>query len=310
MSSDFEYLNQSVSSEFWSLEKGYLINNASAYPRRVLGTGTAAGLIVVLKLPEVDFDYICRGPVQGFKVLLHIPGEIPKISKKYYRVPMHQEVVVTVKPNMITTSDGLIDYPPNKRQCFFENEGNLKFFKVYTQNNCEMECLANFTLSMNLYFKLILFQFSISSDECGCVKFSMPREPGTRICSQSEVSCYSGAEDSLMTSELSHSLASSTSDNKRGTTFCNCLPSCTSINYDMEISQAEFEFSKVMAAFGENMDEFGGAALAKMMILFKEAQFITSKRSELYGLSDFMASCGGLLGECQFRSSNGRFFML
>lgn len=32
------------------------------------------------------------------------------------------------------------------------------------------------------------------------------------------------------------------------------------------------------------------------MIFFKEAQFITSRRSELYGQTDFLANCGGLLG--------------
>lgn len=35
---------------------------------------------------------------------------------------------------------------------------------------------------------------------------------------------------------------------------------------------------------------------ARLSIFFKEHQFITSKRSELYGLTDFMANCGGLLG--------------
>lgn len=93
-------------------------------------------------------DYICRGPVQGFKILLHTPGEIPRVSKQYFRVPLRQEVVVSVKPNMITTSDGLIEYAPDRRQCYFNNERHLKFFKVYTQSNCELECLANFTLGM------------------------------------------------------------------------------------------------------------------------------------------------------------------
>lgn len=115
----------------------------------MLGTGSAAGMKIVLKLPDDNFDYVCRGPVQGFKVLLHSPGDIPRISKKYIRVPLRQEVVVSVKPNMITTSEGLVDYSPEKRQCYFEHEGNLKFFKVYTQSNCEIECLANFTLSEN-----------------------------------------------------------------------------------------------------------------------------------------------------------------
>lgn len=36
--------------------------------------------------------------------------------------------------------------------------------------------------------------------------------------------------------------------------------------------------------------------LARLSIFFKEHQFITSKRSELYGLTDFMSNCGGLLG--------------
>jgi acid-sensing ion channel, other len=73
---------------------------------------------------------------------------------------------------------------------------------------------------------------------------------------------------------------------------------------------------KVFNAYGADLNEFPGAILARLTIFFKEAQFITSKRSELYGLTgklenifffsasstllsltDFMANCGGLLGE-------------
>lgn len=35
---------------------------------------------------------------------------------------------------------------------------------------------------------------------------------------------------------------------------------------------------------------------ARLAIFFREKQFITSKRSELYGRTDFLANCGGLLG--------------
>lgn len=35
---------------------------------------------------------------------------------------------------------------------------------------------------------------------------------------------------------------------------------------------------------------------ARLSIFFKEHQFITSRRSELYGQTDFLANCGGLLG--------------
>jgi acid-sensing ion channel, other len=145
LADDFNYLQHNLSSRDWSLENGYNSNNEDLYPYRVLGSGARAGFNIVLKLTEPDLDYMCRGPVQGFKILLHTPGEIPRVSTQYFRVPLQQEVVVSVKPNMMTTSEGLAGYAPERRQCFFNNERKLKFFKVYTQNNCELECLADFT---------------------------------------------------------------------------------------------------------------------------------------------------------------------
>lgn len=54
----------------WQLEGGYkadiLTNNT--YPHRVFGAGARAGFFALLKLYEWDSEFICRGPVQGFKV--------------------------------------------------------------------------------------------------------------------------------------------------------------------------------------------------------------------------------------------------
>lgn len=148
LAKDFEYLKHNKSSTNWTLEDGYSTTDSETFPYRVLGPGAKAGLNVVLKLSDFDLDYMCRGPVQGFKILLHTPGEMPRVSQQFFRIPLEQEVVVSVKPNMITTSEGLADYLPERRQCYFNNERYLKFFKVYTQANCELECLANFTLGM------------------------------------------------------------------------------------------------------------------------------------------------------------------
>lgn len=41
---------------------------------------------------------------------------------------------------------------------------------------------------------------------------------------------------------------------------------------------------------------FFRASPARLSIYFKEHQFITSHRSELYGYVDFLGACGGLLG--------------
>jgi acid-sensing ion channel, other len=164
---DFKFLNHNQSSgEDWSMEKGYSPTAPlTVYPRRALGSGARVGLNTLLRLYEYDLDYICRGPVQGFKILLHTPGEMPQVSKQYFRMPLNQEVLVAIKPQMMTTSEGLRHYPPNRRQCYFNNERQLRFFKVYTQRNCELECLANFTMK-----------------ECGCVKFNMPSMGWQRIC--------------------------------------------------------------------------------------------------------------------------------
>lgn len=115
MHDGFFFHTHNKTSDFWTLENGYTPEaSLTPFPVRVLGAGARAGLFILLRLYEYDLDYICRGPVQGFKILLHTPGEIPQVSKQYFRVPLNQEVVVSVKPNMITTSEGLRGYSPNR----------------------------------------------------------------------------------------------------------------------------------------------------------------------------------------------------
>lgn len=152
----------------WNLEAGYNDrekNLSESYPFRVIGTGDRAGLEVNLQVYKQDMDYLCRGAVHGFKIFLHTPGEVPQLSKNYFRVPLFQGVSVTIKPQMMITSDGLRHYSPNRRQCYLNSERQLRFFKVYTQGNCELECLSNFTLT-----------------ECGCVKYSMPSNTLDKRC--------------------------------------------------------------------------------------------------------------------------------
>jgi hypothetical protein len=68
--------------------------------------------------------------------------------------------------------DALRNYSPQSRNCYFDGEKPLKFFKSYTMLNCRWECLTNFMLST-----------------CGCVLHSMPRDNQTRICNATEIGC-------------------------------------------------------------------------------------------------------------------------
>lgn len=137
------------------------------YSYLILGAGDRGALSIVLRMYENDFDYICRGSIIGFKVAIHLTGDLPSIlsSNHFVRVPINQETLITFQPEVMRTADSLQRYSPTDRGCYYSNEGTLKYFKEYTQRNCELECLTDHTLN-----------------NCGCVKFSMPSKIFRRMC--------------------------------------------------------------------------------------------------------------------------------
>lgn len=65
--------------------------------------------------------------------------------------------MISIKPQMIRTNERLRSFEPLDRNCYFQGEKDLLYFKNYNQKNCEYECIVNTTLEM-----------------CGCVGFYMP----------------------------------------------------------------------------------------------------------------------------------------
>lgn len=90
----------------------------------------------------------------------------------------------------------------------------------------------------------------------------MPRNETTPVCGAAKITCYNQAEDELLQEEFIEGLQTSKL-NYRGETKCNCLPSCTEIVYDAEISQAEYDFHAQMRALGlhDYVDKNPGYAL-------------------------------------------------
>ncbi|XP_055591474.1 pickpocket protein 28-like [Uranotaenia lowii] len=280
--SDYEYLEEKRQSTSWNLENGYSAEaDLDSYPIRVFGAGFGAGLYVHLMTVNKDLEYHCRDG-QGFKVLLHAPSEYPQVSKKFVRVTLGRDIAIAIKPQILNTDNELHDYEPERRQCYFNRERQLKFFQVYTQANCELECSTNYTLK-----------------ECGCVRYSMPRSADTRVCETSELMCTLNAQINLLELNAEHHL-------KHGDSMqdgCNCLPACYAIQYDAEITQTIFNFKETLRLrLGPKgipyEDTITQKQISKLEIYFKDIQFITSKRTELYGLTDFVANCGGILGLC------------
>ncbi|KAK9709687.1 Amiloride-sensitive sodium channel [Popillia japonica] len=259
-----DFLRSDRYSTGWSLENGYIESEEDYdYPRRINGK---SGLTLLIKSLKDYHDYICQGPFQGFKISLHNPGEIPMFDNQFFRAPINQEVMVAIKPDMITTSSGLEDYDPHKRGCYFAKERQLRYFKEYTQQNCELECQTNITYNL-----------------CDCVSFYMPHSEETPICGSGSTPCVNKAK-SKMISDTSGSFS------------CDCLPACTTLTYNVETSQAKFNWRDMLIAFNADPDEFAGIQMTRLYFNFKGRQFMRSERYELYGMIDFLAAMGGLLG--------------
>lgn len=97
--------------------------------------------------------------VNTFQVTIHLPSKIPEIPDNHFALPLDQRVTGVIIPRVINTSKAVKKFDVSKRDCYFASERPLYFFKIYTQENCVIECKTNYTLA-----------------HCGCVGFHMPSE--------------------------------------------------------------------------------------------------------------------------------------
>lgn len=221
----YQYPKHDLRSTNWTLKNGYKTNNINSYPLRPIGAGFEAGLMMTLLVNKSDINYKCKGASQGFKLAIHSATDVPRFSKQFFRIPFQSEVLLAVNPNMVKTSHDLKNYNPNDRKCYFDGERKLNYFKVYTQSNCEYECLTKFT-----------------NMSCGCVRFGILKSKTSQICNYEQQGCYTEAEvDWIMQSW-----------NQKNATIsdCNCLPSCNSIEYDAVPSHGDFYDKEVSHAYG------------------------------------------------------------
>ena len=72
---------------------------------------------------------------------IHAPNELPLIG---YREGLQKSSIydILVAPSIIIAEDDLRSLNVEARNCYFDGERKLKYFKIYTQQNCEMECLS------------------------------------------------------------------------------------------------------------------------------------------------------------------------
>ncbi|KAL7011564.1 hypothetical protein ACKWTF_014323 [Chironomus riparius] len=91
---------------------------------------------------------------RSFKFLIHKNDEIPRFFERqnFLELQYGHTLDVLITPEIIQTDKILKKLSPNDRECYFEGEKSLKFFKKYSTANCKMECLSNFTLNFHSCF--------------------------------------------------------------------------------------------------------------------------------------------------------------
>lgn len=65
------------------------------------------------------------------------------------------------------------------------------------------------------------------------------------------------------------------------------------MKYDADVREVKLVSSATEGVIDPSNDSIENA---KLVVQYKESEFFAMKRSELYGMTDFIANCGGLLG--------------
>lgn len=234
-----------------------------------------------------DVSRYCQGTGERFKVFLHSPYEIPSSQHQpSYDMDVTQILTLSVRPRVVLASDNIkTAYTAKQRRCFFNSEKKLRYFRIYSKRNCEIECLANITIA-----------------KCGCTPFWLPRDKDSchAVCGLNNFSCMTKTSYYFLNLEIAVASFGSTTDGSRPQFGCNCMAACKTIMYEADVRAIKLveNHSHTLMANKEDRNESdtNEAEFSKLIVQFKEAEFLAMKRSELYGLTDFIANCGGILG--------------
>jgi hypothetical protein len=100
----------------WDLQEGYESNDPFTYPFRISGAGENGGLKFQIwrKIEEVK---AIKTPVKGFKLVIHLPCELPNFDQQYFRFPLEKSATLIIHPSM--TVNHLNIYLYSKLHCLF-----------------------------------------------------------------------------------------------------------------------------------------------------------------------------------------------
>ncbi|XP_017064505.1 pickpocket protein 28 [Drosophila eugracilis] len=257
----------------WTPEKGYARKLPEFYyPRTSGGTGIRMGLTVVLNASIAEY-YCTKSMSVGFKVLVHNPAELPKVSNYGFVVTAGREARIPIEPVYEDALPTIRSIKKSVRRCLFSDENDLAYYRTYSRKNCELECEA----------KLLL-------RECSCVLYYLPRiDPMARVC---------GPNDNLCTDRVQTEIESSMTN----LTCESCWPGCFELTYKATLSTASIVSDPRFQA-GENLPDYifhgpysNASEISILHFYYMTNIFRSTTKSEMFGFTEFLSNTGGLLG--------------
>ncbi|KAG5673241.1 hypothetical protein PVAND_003304 [Polypedilum vanderplanki] len=140
-------------------------------------------------------------------IVIHKPETLLRLlTIDYDEIKIDHSMNIEITPKIIKTDMSLEKIDPFLRDCYFENEKKLKYFKTYTQHYCEMECLL---------------LFHEKKHDCREVYTIYGKNNSKPFC----LAIFS----KLLREKLENSQNFSFKQN------CSCLPTCDSIEYHVDV---------------------------------------------------------------------------
>lgn len=245
----------------WTAENGYPPDlPPNHFPQEAVGPGESEGLTVILDA-NVD-DYFCSSTnVVGFKVILHNPTETPAVKELGLYIPTGQETKFRIRVSKLDSTPDIKSVAVSRRQCVFNDEGELLYFQSYSRSNCEMECQAA------RYIKY-----------CNCIEPYMPRiYSNATLCGLKDLNCIRNI--GFFTESLEQTCAEM------------CLPGCFELTYDSSSFSVPFSINtfgvkdKFLNTFTK---DYAAKNLAIFHFYYRDYSFKTFIQSQYIGMTEFL----------------------
>ena len=220
-------------------------------------------------------ESVTQNYFSGLRMLVHHPQEFPKVYQKGFPVTTGMETFVGVTAEIIATDEDVRDEEPQKRNCFFADEVQLKYYNSYSRPRCEIEC-----------------EIFYMAEVCGCVHFFLPGNH--TYCSLMESQCTGSIN------QMKEVIDCQT----------KCLPVCEEVIYHTSTTMGKFPDIPPMEMqfIAEMQNESFGIFLQDEAIVsnfyglahvyFSNDFAIKYSRSLRYSTIDLISSIGGSVGLC------------